>query len=186
MKIYTKTGDNGSTSLFGGDRLYKNNPRVDAYGDLDELNSFIGLLADGIFEDEDADTYSLLLSIQDQLFVIGSHLATVDEKYVAKLPSISEDDITLLESSIDLYNETLPAMTHFVLPGGDITASYCHVARTVCRRAERAIVGLSQTDTIDPIFIKYLNRLSDYLFVLSRKIIADKEKEERLWIPKSK
>lgn len=183
MKIYTKTGDNGSTSLFGGDRLMKSNARVDAYGNIDELNSFIGLLGDHI---DNPLLLNTLKNIQDKLFVIGSHLATIDEAYKSKIPEILEDDIVFLENQIDAYNGDLPVMTHFILPGGHASVSFCHVARTVCRRAERSIVAIAQEEQIELILIKYLNRLSDYLFVLARKLAHDLGIEEIKWESKKR
>lgn len=181
MKIYTKTGDDGSTSLFGGDRVYKNHERVDAYGTVDELNAQIGFTADHL---SDENTIQFLRKVQDRLFVIGAHLATIEEKFIRSLPVISEEDILALENKIDEYNKTLPAMSHFVLPGGHVSVSSCHIARTVCRRAERNIVGVAQHEFIDPIVIKYLNRLSDYLFVLARKILFDLNIQEIYWYGK--
>lgn len=181
MKIYTKTGDDGSTSIFGGDRVYKNHERVDAYGTVDELNSHIGFTADHL---SDENTIQFLRRVQDRLFVIGSHLATIEEKFIKSLPVITEEDILALENKIDEYNETLPAMSHFILPGGHVSVSACHIARTVCRRAERNIVGVAQHEFIDPILIKYLNRLSDYLFVLARKILYDLNIQEIYWYGK--
>lgn len=167
MKIYTKTGDNGSTSLFGGDRLLKSDIRVEAYGTVDELNSYVGLLADKLIM---TDFSIHLQKIQNILFNIGSVLATVDEQYKSKLPELKKDYILFLENQIDLMQEKLPVMTQFVLPGGHENVSLAHVVRTVCRRAERAIVRIDNTEQ-DPQIqwsIVYLNRLSDYFFVLSR------------------
>lgn len=167
MKIYTKTGDNGSTSLFGGDRLLKSDIRVEAYGSVDELNSYVGLLADKLI----ATDFSIhLQKIQNILFNIGSILATVDEQYKSKLPELKNEYIDFLENQIDRMQEKLPVMTQFVLPGGHENISLAHVVRTVCRRAERAIVRIDNIDQ-DPQIqwsVIYLNRLSDYFFVLSR------------------
>ena len=167
MKIYTKTGDNGSTSLFGGDRLLKSDIRVEAYGTVDELNSYVGLLADKLVA---TDISIHLQKIQNILFNIGSVLATVDEQYKSKLPELKKDYILFLENQIDLMQEKLPVMTQFVLPGGHEYVSLAHVVRTVCRRAERAIVRIDNTEQDLQIqwSIIYLNRLSDYFFVLSR------------------
>lgn len=167
MKIYTKTGDNGSTSLFGGDRLMKSDIRVEAYGTVDELNSYVGLLADKLI----ATDFSIhLQKIQNILFNIGSVLATLDEQYKSKLPELKNDYLVFLENQIDWMQEKLPVMTQFVLPGGHEHVSLAHVVRTVCRRAERAIVRIENNDQDAQILwsVVYLNRLSDYLFVLSR------------------
>jgi cob(I)alamin adenosyltransferase len=167
MKIYTKTGDNGSTSLFGGDRLMKSDIRVEAYGTVDELNSYVGLLADKLISTE----FSIYLQkIQNILFNIGSVLATVDEHYKTKLPELKDDYLVFLENQIDWMQERLPVMTQFVLPGGHEHVSLTHVVRTVCRRAERAIVRIENYDQDSQILwsVVYLNRLSDYFFVLSR------------------
>ena len=170
MKIYTKAGDKGQTSLIGGTRVPKHHIRIEAYGTVDELNSYIGLV-----RDQQIDLYSkeLLIEIQDRLFTIGSSLASDPEKSKMKIPDLKEEDITLLEKEIDKMNETLPEMRSFVLPGGHTTVSFCHIARCVCRRAERNIIHLSETSFVAELVIKYLNRLSDYLFVLSRKIAHD-------------
>lgn len=178
MKIYTKTGDDGTTSLFGGDRIYKNHERVDAYGHVDELNSTIGWLADSI---NDAETAAFLRQIQNHLFVIGSHLATIDEKYIVTLPVITIQHISDLEHKIDLYNEVIPPMKHFILPGGHPIISICHIARTVCRRAERSVVGVSTHTAVPALILQFLNRLSDYLFVLARKLHHDLDVAEIPW-----
>ena len=185
MKIYTKTGDKGKTSLFGGQRVLKSHERVEAYGSVDELNSFIGLLGDNI---EDETVSQFLLDIQKDLFVIGSHLATPPEKEKLKtgknrltIREIENRDIIKMEHKIDEMNENLEPMTHFILPGGTISVSYCHVARTVCRRAERTCVKLNEITSINQLFITYLNRLSDYLFVLARKLAKDNAVNEIIW-----
>jgi cob(I)alamin adenosyltransferase len=180
MKIYTKTGDDGTTGLFGGGRLPKNHIRIEAYGTVDELNSFIGLLTDTI---HDADDVMFFRKIQSKLFTIGSHLATENSKMTDKLPAISEDDIKALENKMDEADEILQPMKHFILPGGNISISYCHVARCVCRRAERNIIALSQHAEINPVIQKYLNRLSDFLFVYARKLHVKLNVEEIPWIP---
>lgn len=181
MKIYTKTGDKGQTSLIGGVRVPKHNVRIDAYGTVDELNAHIGLLRD---QSIDQHSINILLEIQDRLFTIGSHLAADPVKSKMKLPEISEQDVTLLENEMDSMNETLPEMRSFVLPGGHTIVSYCHIARTVCRRAERCVTHLASTEKVDDLIVIYLNRLSDYLFVLSRKITQDLKAEEIPWRPK--
>jgi cob(I)alamin adenosyltransferase len=180
VKIYTKKGDKGQTSLIGGVKVSKSNARIHAYGTIDELNSFIGIVRD-MYPDDNAG--EILYQIQNLLFTIGSHLASDPQKSKMKLPEIKEDDVNLLEREMDKMNVLLPALMHFILPGGHAAASHCHVARTVCRRAERLIVELSETEWVEPIIIKYVNRLSDYLFVLSRKISFDFNAEEVKWMP---
>lgn len=174
MKIYTKTGDTGTTALFGGKRVSKSDLRVDAYGTVDELNSHLGSL----FEED------LILHIQDRLFTLGSMLATEPGNTKVKIPHLTEDDITTLEKGIDKMEEGLEPMKHFILPGGHQMVSFCHIARTVCRRAERLTVALNSIEPIDPLIIKYLNRLSDYLFVLSRSLTKKYNAKETPWIPK--
>ena len=180
MKIYTKKGDNGSTQLIGGTRIKKNHERIDSYGTVDELNSYIGLLRDNISNN---DTKKDLILIQDRLFTIGALLASDPDKKGMNLPLIKEKNITFLENSIDKMNEKLPKMTHFILPGGHNTVSFCHIARCICRRAERLTVGLNEKTLQRDIIIKYLNRLSDYLFVLSRFTSNELNAEEILWKP---
>ncbi len=177
FKIYTKTGDKGQTSLYGGRRLPKSHIRIDAYGTVDELNSHIGLIRDQISEDALRD---LLKNIQDRLFTIGANLASDPEKEM-KVPDILMTDVELLEKAIDKMNETLPDLKNFILPGGHTTVSYCHVARCVCRRAERISVALQQNEPVEEIVLIYLNRLSDYLFVLGRKLSMDLGAEEVAW-----
>lgn len=190
MKIYTKTGDAGETALFGGTRVKKYNARIESYGTLDELNSYIGLIKD---QEIDKNTKETLLKIQNELFVIGAMLATPKEKETLKngqerlnIFTIDEDAIVFLESEIDKIDAVLPQMTHFILPGGHQTVSFCHVARCICRRAERLVVALNEDEIIDSIIIKYLNRLSDFLFVLARKLSKDLQVEEIKWIPQKK
>ncbi len=180
-KIYTKTGDKGYTSLIGGLRVPKYDNRIEAYGTVDELNSWIGLI-----RDQEIDTHSkkILLEIQDRLFTMESLLAKGPDSDSRQLPALSEDDITLLEKEIDKMNESLPELTTFVLPGGHTIVSYCHLARTVCRRAERIAIKLSETYDVESLNIKYLNRLSDYLFVLSRKFAVDLDVGETPWNPR--
>ncbi|MFY8107848.1 MAG: cob(I)yrinic acid a,c-diamide adenosyltransferase [Bacteroidia bacterium] len=181
FKIYTKTGDKGETSLIGGVRVPKYHLRIESYGTVDELNSYIGLVKDSL---NDAEVSNLLQEIQDRLFTIGSVLASDPEKSKMKIPDLHESDIELLEKAIDYMNESLPDLTSFVLPGGHIAASYCHVARCVCRRAERLVVHLKTESEVPEIVSIYLNRLSDYLFVLSRKIIHDANATEIAWRPR--
>lgn len=181
MKIYTKTGDTGLTSLIGGTRVIKSHQRIEAYGTVDELNSYLGLIKD--YSGNIIDI-SILKEIQDRLFTIGSVLAADPIKSRMKLPDLKEKDIFLLELEMDKMNEKLSPLTHFILPGGDILASHCHIARCVCRRAERAVVALSAIDEVDSIIIIYLNRLSDYLFTLARYFIFLLNKEEIKWLPR--
>ena len=188
MKIYTKTGDKGSTSLFGGTRVPKDHIRIESYGTVDELNSYIGLI-----RDQDINTHykEILIEIQDRLFTVGAILATPEDKTVLKNGTtrlqnlgIIENDLELLENEIDIMETELPQMTHFVLPGGHTTVSHCHIARCICRRAERLTVHLSHNEVVPTIAIQYLNRLSDYLFVLARKLSHDLNAEEVKWIPR--
>ncbi|MGB5435514.1 MAG: cob(I)yrinic acid a,c-diamide adenosyltransferase [Maribacter sp.] len=190
MKIYTKTGDNGTTALFGGSRVSKKNIRIDSYGTIDELNAWIGLI-----RDQEIDLYAknLLTLIQDKLFTVGAILATDPAKAILKsgkerlnIPKITAADIELLENEMDYMNESLPPMTHFILPGGHTTVSYCHIARTVCRRAERLATALYEQEPFDESVMAYINRLSDFLFVLARKLSKDLKAEEIKWIPEKK
>ncbi len=185
MKIYTKTGDQGKTSLFGGTRVKKNNLRIDAYGTVDELNSHIGLIRDQL---EDKDLISDLIRIQSKLFTLGAMLATPQDKEKLKngsdrlkIEKIEEAEIQFLEDKMDLMDKTLEPMTHFILPGGHSVVSFCHIARCVCRRAERITVELADNETIDIHILIYLNRLSDYLFVLARKLTKDYKVKEIPW-----
>jgi cob(I)alamin adenosyltransferase len=182
LRIYTKTGDKGETSLIGGTRLPKHHIRIEAYGNVDELNSWVGLLRD---QPVDAESIKILLEIQDRLFTIGSLLASDPEKSIKmKLPEIKEEDIVLLEKQIDVMEEKLPPMKSFVLPGGHTLVSYCHVARCVCRRAERSVLRVAENEKVEELVYKYLNRLSDYLFVLSRKLAHDLNAPETPWVPR--
>lgn len=181
MKIYTKTGDKGQTALFGGKRLPKDNLRIESYGTVDELNAHIGLLRDSGLSKAQQE---MLIEIQDRLFTIGSLLASDPDKSNLKVPQIDESDVEKLEQEIDDMNETLPEMRSFVLPGGHPAVSQCHVARCVCRRSERRVVHLAAESEVAPIILQYLNRLSDYLFVLSRAISDDKKAEETPWKPR--
>lgn len=170
FKIYTKTGDQGKTALIGGTKVPKSDLRIDAYGTVDELNSYIGLVSDHL--SAYSDTVALLREIQDRLFTIGSSLACDPDKDTKmRIPDLHAADITLLENSIDKMNEVLPEMKSFIIPGGHVAVSTCHIARCVCRRAERLCVGLQeQQQFIEPLVLQYMNRLSDYLFVLARWI----------------
>lgn len=181
FKIYTKTGDSGETSLIGGVRVPKYHLRIESYGTIDELNSYIGLIKDSL---QDKEVLNILAEIQDRLFTVGSLLASHPEKSKMKVPDLHEADIELLEKKMDEMDQYLPALKSFVLPGGNITASHCHVARCVCRRAERLVVHLAAETEVAPIVPKYLNRLSDYLFMLSRKIVIDAGGTEVAWKPR--
>lgn len=181
MKIYTKTGDQGTTALFGGKRVSKADLRIETYGTVDELNSYIGLVRD---QPVNQNRKSILVEIQDRLFTIGSILATEPGNTKVKVPSLSLEDVTLLEKEIDAMDAQLLPMKSFVLPGGHQSVSFCHVARTVCRRAERLVIALDATEKTDQLVIQYLNRLSDYLFMLSRKMSAELGAEETAWRPK--
>ena len=181
MKIYTKTGDKGTTSLIGGTRLSKAHVRIDAYGTVDELNSYIGLLRD---QPVNETRKEVLKEIQDRLFTIGSHLASESDKSKRILPDLLEEDIVLLETEMDKIDSQVPALRAFVLPGGHQSVSFGHVARTVCRRAERAVIHLQQGEEVEDIVIRYLNRLSDYLFMLCRIMTHELEIEEVTWKPR--
>ena len=181
MKIYTKTGDKATTALFTGKRVPKHHIRIESYGTLDELNSNLGLLRD---QEMDANSKEVLALIQNKLFTLGAILATEPSKdNRLKIPRIHLEDIQLLEREIDKMNEELPEMTHFILPGGHTTVSYCHVARTICRRAERMISYLHENEPVPETVLSYINRLSDYLFVLARKLSKDLQAKEVKWIP---
>lgn len=179
FKIYTKLGDKGETSLIGGKRVPKYHQRIEAYGTVDELNSFVGMIRDLIEHDH---MKKILIEIQDRLFTAESLLATDHESEInRKLPVIVESDISFLEKEIDNMNEELQPLTNFILPGGHVLVSYCHIARTVCRRAERIVIRLSGVYPVDPLVIKYLNRLSDFFFVLSRYLTKQLGAEEIPW-----
>ena len=181
MKVYTKKGDTGTTQLIGGTRVLKSSLRIDSYGTIDELNSYIGLIRD----QEIDQLYKIqLIEIQDRLFTIGSSLASDPEKSKMKIPDLLESDVLFLEDAMDEMDKQLPEMKFFVLPGGHTTVSYCHLARCVCRRAERIIVALNEQDEVPELIFKYVNRLSDYLFVLSRKLTQDLKAEEQPWRPR--
>ena len=191
MKIYTKTGDKGQTALIGGRRVSKADLRIDTYGTVDELNAWIGLVRD---QPANAGRRSLLKAIQDRLFTIGSELATdpnqsdgatgTPEKTTKRvLPAIKPDDVFLLEQAMDTMDADLPELRAFVLPGGHQSVSFCHLARTVCRRAERLVILLNNQSPVDELVIQYLNRLSDYLFVLSRMMAQELTAEEVIWKP---
>jgi cob(I)alamin adenosyltransferase len=188
MKIYTKTGDTGTTALFGGTRVPKDHIRIESYGTVDELNSHVGLIRD---QEINAHYKEILIEIQDRLFTIGAILATPPEKEVKKNGElrlknlgIIDSDIELLEKEMDAMEDALPPMTHFVLPGGHPAASMAHVCRTVCRRADRGVIRLADHDEVPERVVMYLNRLSDYFFVLSRMICFEQKVEEVKWVPK--
>lgn len=181
MKIYTKTGDKGETSLIGGTRVSKSHLRIEAYGTVDELNSYIGLLKD---QGVNQNKQEILKEIQDRLFTIGSSLASDPDKSKMKIPDLKVEDIELLEQEIDKMNENLAKMRFFILPGGHSSISFGHLARTVCRRAERNTIALQQIDFVADLVVKYLNRLSDYLFTLCRKMHQELEVEEIAWKPR--
>ncbi len=175
-KIYTKTGDKGETSLIGGTRVPKYHDRIEAYGTVDELNSYIGLIRDQLVNNHYKE---ILLEIQDRLFTAESLLAA--DKETKTLPQLKEKDILLLEKEIDEMNTQLPELHSFILPGGDVIVSHCHIARCICRRTERIIIRLATIYSVEEIIIKYFNRLSDYLFVLARKLGHDLNVTESLW-----
>lgn len=182
MKVYTKTGDKGKTSLFGGKRVLKNDIRIESYGTIDELNSWMGMLRDLSISPSEK---KILIEIQEILFTVGSYLATDPEKKSKmNLPKLEEAYILDLEHEMDEMDKGLPEMRSFVLPGGHVAVSNCHIARTVCRRAERSIVALQSDDEDIDFSKRYVNRLSDYLFVLGRKWAMDFDAEEIPWVPK--
>ncbi|MFY8090748.1 MAG: cob(I)yrinic acid a,c-diamide adenosyltransferase [Chitinophagaceae bacterium] len=185
LKIYTKTGDKGKTSLIGGTKVPKSNIRIESYGTVDELNSFIGLVNDYVI---DPTTNSTLKEIQDRLFTIGSSLACdPDKEPLMKMPDLLESDVVFLENEMDRMNESLAPMKFFIIPGGDVAISTAHVARCICRRAERICVQMDEEGLfIDALVIKYINRLSDYLFVLARYIGFLKNVPEIPWKPRVK
>jgi cob(I)alamin adenosyltransferase len=183
-KIYTKTGDAGKTSLIGGTKVFKSNIRIEAYGTIDELNSFTGLLGDHL---QDIHTKKILREIQDRLFTIGSSLACdPDKEPKMKIPDLREEDISLLEKEIDSMEEKLEPLKSFILPGGHVTVSTAHIARCICRRAERICVNLKEIDQsdVEPLILKYLNRLSDYFFVLARYAAHLLGVKDIIWKPR--
>jgi len=182
MKVYTKTGDKGKTSLIGGKKVSKADLRIESYGTIDELNSFIGLLKD---HEANSERQEILKEIQDNLFVIGSVLATVPGYTKFKLPDVTEEHVQLLEREIDLMEESLPDLKYFILPGGHQAVSLAHVCRTVTRRGERSVIRLDHEEPVNPVILRYLNRLSDYFFVLGRKIGLEQGAPEINWIAKT-
>lgn len=181
MKIYTKTGDKGLTSLIGGTRVPKYDLRIECYGTVDELNSYIGLIQ---CQEINSDYQKILKEIQDRLFTIGASLASDPEKSKMKIPDLKEADILLLEHEIDKMNDSLPELKHFILPGGNTVSSYCQISRCICRRAERLTLQLASKSFVDEKMTIYLNRLSDYLFVLARKLVFDAGVSENIWLPR--
>ncbi len=181
MKIYTKTGDQGQTSLLGGERVSKAHDRINAYGTVDELNSQLGLLRD---QDVNTARIQFLVEIQERLFTIGASLAAVPGKKNIVKPDLVPEDIAKLEQSIDAMDGSLPPMKNFILPGGHSAVSICHITRCVCRRAERLVILLSESEPVDELIVQYLNRLSDYLFVLGRKMAQELRIEEKPWKPR--
>lgn len=179
MKIYTKTGDQGETGLFGGNRVKKNHARIEAYGTLDELNAFVGLLRDQV---KDETVREVLFAVQNRLFSIGAYLATPQEDGKATFPlDLKTEDIQLLEQAMDGMDAELPALRNFILPGGHPTVSHAHIARTVCRRAERLCVAMLDEIAVDALVLQYLNRLSDYFFILARYLAKVLDAEEVSW-----
>lgn len=182
MKIYTKTGDKGQTSLFGGQRVSKADLRIESYGTLDELLSYVGLLRD---QEINANYQDFLIEIQDRLFTIGAELATAPEKgKTKKHPDLYQEDVEVLEKEIDRLNEELPPMKFFVLPGGHQSVSFAHLARCVCRKTERLIVALNEVEPLSDLILQYINRLSDYLFTLSRYMSQQLNATEIPWKPR--
>ncbi len=182
MKIYTKTGDKGTTGLYGGARVLKSHTRVESYGTVDELNSHVGLVRD---QEVNEGRAAILENIQDKLLVMGAILGTEPGNSKVKVPAIHPEDIKLLEDEIDRMDEDLPVMKNFVLPGGHQSVSFCHITRCVCRRAERLVIRLNEEEPVDPLVIQYLNRLSDFFFVLARKMVQELEVEETPWLPQA-
>ena len=180
-KIYTKTGDKGETSLIGGTRVPKYHDRIEAYGTVDELISYIGLIRD---QEINNDLRTVLIEIQDRLMTCASILATDCNDCIVKIPEMYDSDVEKLEKEIDKMNEELPPLTSFILPGGYTTVSYCHIARNVCRRSERLAIKVQSQYKNSEKVIKYLNRLSDYLFVLSRKLSINLNAKEIPWTPR--
>ncbi len=178
MKIYTKNGDKGQTSLIGGQRVPKHSDKVEAYGTIDELKSYIGLIRELCSQE---CTKAKLLKIQERLFIAESRVASDTEESRNKMPLLYESDIKYLESEIDRINQKLPELKSFILPGGSVLAAHTHIARTICRRAERATLRSYATDPGDVMVIKYLNRLSDYLFILARLMANEEGGGDVIW-----
>ena len=181
MKIYTKKGDKGKTGLIGGTRVSKASMRIESYGTVDELNSWLGVIRDGEIK---SNYQEQLIEIQDRLFTVGSSLACDPEKSSMKIPDLINEDVQLLEKWMDEMDQELEPMRSFILPGGNQTSSFCHVARCICRKAERNVVVLSENEFVAELVLMYLNRLSDYLFVLARKIAKDQGAIDHPWKPR--
>lgn len=179
MKIYTKTGDKGETSLLSGRRVSKSDVHIEAYGTIDELNSFIGLLRD---QNIHSRYVKVLIAIQNKLFSIGSILASAGEQVAFALPEVTLNDIKMLEYEMDEMDTSLPPLKNFVLPGGHQAVSLAHVCRTICRRAERRTIELKKHESVNENIVQYLNRLSDFFFVLSRKLATDLQVNEIAWV----
>ncbi len=185
-KVYTKGGDRGETSLIGGERVKKHAPRIDCYGTVDELNATIGLVSVALADSPAGEhLLPILARVQNELFNLGAELATPDAERRAKMPHIEERHIEVLERDIDGVNDVLPALKSFVLPGGGASSAHFHLARTVCRRAERRVVEVAQTEDVSPLATRYLNRLSDALFVFGRWAAMKEGKDEPIWTPES-
>jgi cob(I)alamin adenosyltransferase len=181
MKIYTKQGDKGGTGLLGGHKVKKSHDRLEAYGSIDELNSWVGMIRSYPIPEKESE---IIIQIQRRLFMIGSYLAYDAEnatKPVNDLPMINDEHVTCLEHEIDRMNKELPDLSNFIMPGGDPQSGACHLARTVCRRAERRVVALCESININSVIIRYLNRLSDYFFVLARYLSKQNKTNEILW-----
>ncbi len=178
MKIYTKTGDQGTTALYGGKRISKGDWRIESYGTVDELNAHIGMVMSFLKEEDDIQR---MVDIQSRLFDLGTHLAAEPGKKNLILPELNEEHVIWIEKCIDIMNEDLEELKYFILPSGSSAVAQCHIARTVCRRAERCVVRLAETESVLPILAKYLNRLSDFLFVLARKMAKDSNVTEVIW-----
>lgn len=180
MKIYTKQGDKGKTTLLGGKIVSKSHKRIDAYGTLDELISYIGLIRSLL---KNQEIVNILVKIQDRLMVMASILATDEDEIMTKLPLLKKEDTALLEKEIDSMEHVIPPLKTFILPGGDTLAAHCHIARTITRRVERKIIGLHEEAALSENILVYINRLSDYFFVLARKLAFDKNINEIQWNP---
>lgn len=181
MKVYTRTGDKGTTALIGGRRVSKNHPRIEAYGTVDELMAFTGLLHDHV-----PDSFRpFIIEILDRLMTCATLLAADCDDCQMKLPQISEEDIIKLEKAMDAMDKTLKPLTSFVLPAGHVAVSYSHVCRTICRRCERLAITVHETESACELTVKYLNRLSDYFFVLSRKLTCELNVNEIMWVPRT-
>ena len=185
-KVYTKAGDRGTTQLIGGDKVKKCNARIDCYGTVDELNATIGMCLSALATSKAGEQLTpKLLRIQNELFNVGTQLATPDPARRAELPNVRPELVTLLETEMDTLNEELPDLTSFVLPGGSECSARFHIARTVCRRAERMVVELAESNDVDDLHISYLNRLSDTLFVFGRYCLVAEGLPEQLWEPRA-